>query len=545
MKQKGQETAWTDVTLSQNGFNSQAEKKSPATSEQKRLLAFGCVQLIKNREPCKSLQINCSEDTAAELLRGYWGIENSKKATETAVNLSKGQVHTEYTDEFFTKLVKSGKPEVSEEDVRGFVKELSLFRTVSRELRDAVSRLGIQTVYKSSIPTESLIDSFAEIATNGSISINSVLPAELSENDKKEIVSVAGKFKPQYIQDIYKSIAESINKTLDIYREAYAFLLEQGYTAEELAGIKTIAAWDYGRTGIIARYSVKMGFMEEAQAWQILQTAADNAQKCYGNWREYLAAYILGRAIAFKQSSTDYADVAGYLLNDESSPYKECAFKAAGSKPSVPKSISDSKEQVESDPLVPVLFGELSDEQLFGLFTGLGDAKNEDEVKQILLDKTESSESRQKYIAWKRLRELSVSPDESIAKEVLGYVIEVGMDAGVDYLAVYADNSARYFNYSGKKAIYENANIDDLNDEIQHLIGVCGEMVKKLGVYNGKRRPPPAKNMVRVNFLTPSGLFFGEGPFSALANDDFSRDLIALSRSVMSKIVDVALKKQD
>ncbi|MCL2755292.1 MAG: DUF1266 domain-containing protein [Oscillospiraceae bacterium] len=311
-----------------SGLARKAEKDFPATPEQRRLLAFGCVQLAKNLAPCRTLHITDDEDRVDEMLRNYWGIEDAEEALETATKLAQGEIHTDYTNEFYRTLVKSGKTEITVEDLYGYVNDYSLRRTIAKGLRSVSEQLGIGIYHTGFVPSGSFFNSLADVIMNGHVFGKCEFPEVFGEEDKEKIKELSDKYRPQFVGLILEKLAEKINETLGVYQKAYSFLLEQGYTEEELAKIDTIAAWDYGRTAIVVRYGVKMGFFEEAQAWQLLQTAADNAQGLYSNWREYLAAYIFGRAIAFEQSSGDYNNVVEYLLNDELSPYRECAFKS-------------------------------------------------------------------------------------------------------------------------------------------------------------------------------------------------------------------------
>ena len=196
-------------------------------------------------------------------------------------------------------------------------------------------------------------------------------------------------------------------------------------------------------------------------------------------------------------------------------------------------------KQNEEDPLVPLLFGEQGENNEAMFFPEVAEARKngaEDVVKQLLLEKTESEESRLQIFAWSELRNLSVIPDESIAKKVLGFVIEVGMNKGVDYLAVYSDNAARYYNFSGAKIIYQ-CDEKSINEKIQKLLYYCERTVKHIGLWEGARRSPPMENMCRINFLTPAGLFFGEGPMRALEQDPLSKDIIVQATTVMKSLI--------
>jgi len=56
--------------------------------------------------------------------------------------------------------------------------------------------------------------------------------------------------------------------------------------------------------------------------------AANNAAKIYNDWRQFAAAYFLGRCLAFSaEDLDDFRDVADYLINDDDSPFKQVPFR--------------------------------------------------------------------------------------------------------------------------------------------------------------------------------------------------------------------------
>jgi len=92
---------------------------------------------------------------------------------------------------------------------------------------------------------------------------------------------------------------DRIKKGLAAYKKAQQVLAKAGITNEDIAGITTLSAWDYGRVAFIARYSTHCGYMTEDECWPIMQEVAKAAAQTYTNWRQYLAAYVIGRAIAY------------------------------------------------------------------------------------------------------------------------------------------------------------------------------------------------------------------------------------------------------
>ena len=116
---------------------------------------------------------------------------------------------------------------------------------------------------------------------------------------------------------------ERVKHGIATYRTAEAKLLKIGYTEEELASIRTLAAWDYGRTAYIARYSAHAGYITEDEAWAHIIAAAENAAGTYDGWKQYLAAYVLGRCVAY----CEFLNIGAGLLGDNS-VYSRTPFKS-------------------------------------------------------------------------------------------------------------------------------------------------------------------------------------------------------------------------
>lgn len=193
-----------------------------------------------------------------------------------------------------------------------------------------------------------------------------------------------------------------------------------------------------------------------------------------------------------------------------------------------------------NEELIPLLFGEIENDSFKKLFPDVVDAlkgNNTELAKALLVERTRSSESRLQIIAWRELKKLGIGPDESKEKQLLGFVIEVGLNGGTDYLAVYPDNRARYFNFSGAKIIWESNN-QDINNEIQKLIEYSQEVVNQIGVWDKPRRDPPGNGIARINFLTPIGLHFGEAPLNVLAEDPLAKQVISQSIKVMKLLTE-------
>jgi hypothetical protein len=100
--------------------------------------------------------------------------------------------------------------------------------------------------------------------------------------------------------------------------------------------------------------------------------------------------------------------------------------------------------------------------------------------------------------AWHCLRDLGQFPPEAQAREIQGLVVEVALERGLDIVAVYADGSTRYFNYSGAAIVWDvqDAEIDRM---VTELLTVGQGLVDVSEPWDGPHPPAPAIGWVRIN----------------------------------------------
>jgi hypothetical protein len=148
---------------------------------------------------------------------------------------------------------------------------------------------------------------------------------------------------------------------------------------------------------------------------------------------------------------------------------------------------------------------------------------------------TTGLESRHYLQAWRALRELGVAPDAALAKRVLGVVVEVPVETGLDVLAAYADRTARYLNYSGAAVVWERPN-DILDAEVDALLEAGHAIAMRIGAWDGPR-PVLPPGQTRLSILTPSGLHFGQGPFEILSRDALGGRAIHAATALMQRLI--------
>jgi hypothetical protein len=146
-------------------------------------------------------------------------------------------------------------------------------------------------------------------------------------------------------------------------------------------------------------------------------------------------------------------------------------------------------------------------------------------------------EARTRALAALRLREMG----QPIAdKRLFGTVIEVGMDGGLDVLAVYSDGTARYINHSGSLIVWDTR-ADGSDILIGELLEASQNVVGQIGPWDGHRLDPPPTGNARLTFLVSDGLCFGEGPFEMLANDPMGGRVIDTGVRLMTYLIENSL----
>lgn len=148
-----------------------------------------------------------------------------------------------------------------------------------------------------------------------------------------------------------------------------------------------------------------------------------------------------------------------------------------------------------------------------------------------------SQESRVRLLAYRQLaaRGFSVA-----SKEILGVVVEVGLDSGNDTLAAYADGSVRYINQTGKLAVFDGGP-PEVSAQAKELVRVSRTTVDKIGPWEHPRREPPRHGNIRLSFLAANGLYFGEGPYELLRRDPLAAEVIAAAEHLLQLSVQAAL----
>lgn len=149
------------------------------------------------------------------------------------------------------------------------------------------------------------------------------------------------------------------------------------------------------------------------------------------------------------------------------------------------------------------------------------------DLEKLVFD--DNAESRIKLLAYDAMRRNEFPIEE---KELLGVIVEIGLEEGLDVLSSYQDGTARYINYTGKMILWDVT--DQTSKEITaQLFRDSLNIVHRIGPWTNPRKPHPVKGNVRLSFLVSDGLYFGEGPINVLFNDALAAPALSSATALM------------
>jgi hypothetical protein len=120
--------------------------------------------------------------------------------------------------------------------------------------------------------------------------------------------------------------------------------------------------------------------------------------------------------------------------------------------------------------------------------------------------------------AWHTLVSLGELPVESLRGYTQGVIIENHTDKGLEIVAGYSDNSARYWTPSGTGVIWD-AREKEMDQLIFDLLSVGFEITKRIGIGLRDMPPVPEKGILRIFIMAYDGSTLGEGRYEQLSQD--------------------------
>lgn len=160
-------------------------------------------------------------------------------------------------------------------------------------------------------------------------------------------------------------------------------------------------------------------------------------------------------------------------------------------------------------------------------------AEKPDTVALRKIAEDEANEGRVRALAYNRLR----AAGETVPpKKLLGVIIEVPLEGGLDVLAAFSEGGVRYLNQSGKVAVFEGPG-NPVESVAKELLSVSQPVVEIIGPWDKQRLPPPKAGNVRMTFLVSDGLYFGEGPYGAFQKDPMAGPVLAKATELLRRAV--------
>lgn len=161
---------------------------------------------------------------------------------------------------------------------------------------------------------------------------------------------------------------------------------------------------------------------------------------------------------------------------------------------------------------------------------------HEEKIREIAENNKE--ESRIRVLAYNWLR----NNNNPVAKGILlGVIVEVPLEKGLDILAAYPDGRVRYINQTGKMTIIEGGSrqIEILAKE---LIKNSQPIVTQIVPWDKARLPAPAIGNIRLTFLVSDGLYFGEGPFEIMQKEPMAAPIINKATELLQVVVNASVE---
>jgi hypothetical protein len=167
------------------------------------------------------------------------------------------------------------------------------------------------------------------------------------------------------------------------------------------------------------------------------------------------------------------------------------------------------------------------------------DVINNNAILELAEDTTQ--EGRIRALAYNLLKKNGLKTPE---RKLLGVIIEVSLENGLDVLAAFSDGGVRYINQTGKMAIVEGG-IPEIDQKVKKLFELSQKTISIIGPWDKQRLPPPEKGIVRLTFIVSDGLYFGQGPMDQMLRDPLSASILVSATTIMQNVTSVTLKKQE
>jgi uncharacterized protein YcfL len=273
------------------------EEINAVSVEQERYLAFGAFLLTNNQESARIMAIGNSALHAGRILRDFWGVTDGESAMIQIIALAEGRGQALVANEIWNEVILTEN--VTLDDI-WYGRAFDYLEYTTNATRNAA-----MSIFENAMADEELLEYLDDEYYLDGLTVE------------------------EYVYEAARRIAleERVHSGVMAFNGASEMLIDLfDFTRDELFEITTLVAWDYGRVAIVARYAVAAGFLDEDDVWPYLEMAANSASETYSGWREFTAAHIIGRAVAFGSDSSDFIYALDFLLNHSESPFQRIDF---------------------------------------------------------------------------------------------------------------------------------------------------------------------------------------------------------------------------
>lgn len=163
-----------------------------------------------------------------------------------------------------------------------------------------------------------------------------------------------------------------------------------------------------------------------------------------------------------------------------------------------------------------------------------------EDLRNLLLDV--NLDIRYQLLIYNKLIQLGEIP---ILHELLGIVIELGLDSGLDVLAAYKNGAVRYINQFEKLILWEALEENQINLLIQQLFHEGNKTFKNYDLQKLSRSSLPGVGVLRISLLRSDGTFYLEGSIDDLFSDSFTQPLLEVATYIMQILIDRSLNSSD
>jgi hypothetical protein len=121
-------------------------------------------------------------------------------------------------------------------------------------------------------------------------------------------------------------------------------------------------------------------------------------------------------------------------------------------------------------------------------------------------------------------------------KELLGVIVEAGIETGLETLAVYTDKSLVYINEEGTGRELQ-AGERELPERFLRFFAASAALGEQLQPSPLTRFPAVFPGMARITLLISDGRYFGQGPSNVLSKDKMSGPIIRQAADLLTELI--------